>query len=318
MVRITPHEVHLSDPSNCDKIYTVGSKYPKHDSYYYAIGVERATFTTTGPAEHRVKRAALNQFFSRRKVLLLEDIVQQKADKVLARMRSAFELTGQIDLHYPFRAVSVDVITDYAFDNSYGFLDQPGFGVEFFDLVRGFGPATLFFQAFPAFRRRALNVPLWLGRLVNEHLESMIAHREVNFVFLFQMNNVLIAMQGARRQIVRVKEAVDKGEKSLRTIFHQLLQPDAAEDYIVPSVDELADEAYIVLGAAADTTGNALTIGAYNVVVNADIYQRLTAELKEAFPTQDDMSFTALEKLPYLVRLEYSVLQFYANLSRQV
>ena len=114
-------------------------------------------------------------------------------------------------------------------------------------------------------------------------------------------------MEKSRRQIVSVKETVDNGEKSLRTIFHQLLQPDAAEDYIVPSVEELADEAYSILGAAADTTGNALTIGTYNVVINTDIYQRLAAELKEAFPNPDDMSFITLEKLPYLVRFNYPV-----------
>lgn len=180
-MRIMPHEIHLSDPSNCDKIYTLGSKYPKHDTFYYAIGVEQSTFTTMGPAEHRVKRAALNQFFSRRKVMALEGIVQQKVDKVLSRMQSAFDVMGRIDLHYPFRAVSVDVITDYAFDNSYGFLDQAQFGKEFFDILRGFGPATLFFQSFPTFRRQALKLPLWVGKLLNEHLESMIAHREVYF-----------------------------------------------------------------------------------------------------------------------------------------
>lgn len=71
----------------------------------------------------------------------------------------------------------------------------------------------------------------------------------------------------------------------------------------VPSLDYLADEAYTILGAAADTTGNALTIATYNVVINPEIYQRLTVELKEAFPDPDaDIDFTSLEKLPYLVR----------------
>lgn len=117
---------------------------------------------------------------------------------------------------------------------------------------------------------------------------------------------MLIALEASRRQILRVKETVDSGEKSLRTIFHQLLQPNAADGYVVPSVEELADEAYIILGAAADTTGNALTIGTYNVVINANIYQRLATELKETFPSSDDMSFTVLEKLPYLVSFIFS------------
>ena len=94
---------------------------------------------------------------------------------------------------------------------------------------------------------------------------------------------------------------MDKGEESNRTIVHHLLQLDDVEGY-EPSVDYLADEAYIVLGAAADTTGNALTIATYNTVINPDIYKQLTAELTEAFPDPDaDIDFTSLEKLPYLV-----------------
>lgn len=70
----------------------------------------------------------------------------------------------------------------------------------------------------------------------------------------------------------------------------------------MPTVEELKDEAYILVAAAADTTGNALTIATYNAVRNPKIYQRLTAELKEAFPDPAmKMDFVSLEKLPYLV-----------------
>lgn len=96
---------------------------------------------------------------------------------------------------------------------------------------------------------------------------------------------------------------MDSGKKTARTtIFHQLLRPDAAEGYVVPTVDELKDEAYILLAAAADTTGNALTIAAYNIATNPEIYSRLTTELREAFPgPEPSMDFITLEKLPYLV-----------------
>lgn len=94
---------------------------------------------------------------------------------------------------------------------------------------------------------------------------------------------------------------MDNGEKSLRTIFHQLLQPDAAEGHIVPTVQDLTDEAFAILGAAADTTGNALTIASYNIVANPDTYQEVTKELEAAFPDPGEMKFTSLEKLPYLV-----------------
>ena len=105
-----------------------------------------------------------------------------------------------------------------------------------------------------------------------------------------------------------MKDAVDRNEKGSRTtIFHQLLHPEATEGHVVPTVEELEDEAYIMLAAAADTTGNALTIAAYNVVRNAEIYKRLTEELKRMFPDPEgELDFVALERLPYLVCVRYS------------
>jgi Cytochrome P450 len=92
-------------------------------------------------------------------------------------------------------------------------------------------------------------------------------------------------------------------EKPTRlTIFNQLLDPEVAEGHVVPSVDDLKDEALSIVTAAADTTGNAMTIAAYNVISNKTIYRRLETELREAFPDSSaTLEFLALEKLPYLV-----------------
>lgn len=94
---------------------------------------------------------------------------------------------------------------------------------------------------------------------------------------------------------------MDAGEKVEKPcIFQSLLSPD--EGYVIPSPDQIKNEAYAILNAASDTTGNALTVAAYNVVTNPEIYQVLTAELKGAFYNPDDkLEFMKLEKLPYLV-----------------
>lgn len=94
---------------------------------------------------------------------------------------------------------------------------------------------------------------------------------------------------------------MDAGESLERSsIFEALLTP--GEDYAVPTPDQIKDEAYSVLAAAADTTGNAMTVAAYNVVKNPGIYRTLVAELKDAFPDADDtLEYIKLERLPYLV-----------------
>jgi len=47
VVRITPDEVHLSDPDNYEKIYHVGSKYAKSAPYYGAMSMGTSHFVTT-------------------------------------------------------------------------------------------------------------------------------------------------------------------------------------------------------------------------------------------------------------------------------
>jgi hypothetical protein len=99
---------------------------------------------------------------------------------------------------------------------------------------------------------------------------------------------------------------MDTGRKSESrpTIFQGLLTPNVTEGYTVPTIDQIKDEAYSILGAAADTTGNAMTVAAYHVVSEPTIYEKLTKELKSTFPDpKARLEFVKLEKLPYLVRL---------------
>lgn len=82
------------------------------------------------------------------------------------------------------------------------------------------------------------------------------------------------------------------------------MDPKAAEGHIVPSVDDLTDEAFIILSAAQDTTGNAITIALYETISNPEIYAAVVEELKLTFPDPNvRLDFLTLEKLPYLVRI---------------
>ena len=90
--------------------------------------------------------------------------------------------------------------------------------------------------------------------------------------------------------------------KARETIFHDLLTEDAS--WVVPSDQTLQDEAFAILGAAADTTGHAMNFATIEVVSDPVKYKRLSAELKKAFPDPNaKLDYVTLEKLPYLVRI---------------
>lgn len=159
VVRITPDEVHLNDPDNYEKIYYVGSKYAKAKPYYEAMSCGESSFTTMSNEEHRKKRSRLNPFFSTKKILELEDVIQYNAIKLCDLTAKKFENGEAMDLHHAFRAVSVDVITDYALNKSYNLMDEPGLGEWFANMWDGLGPSMWAFQQWPPLMTLANSMP---------------------------------------------------------------------------------------------------------------------------------------------------------------
>ena len=102
---------------------------------------------------------------------------------------------------------------------------------------------------------------------------------------------------------VKAKIADRQQDVGRQTIFTTLLTDakNKPEGYRIPTTWQLKDEAYSVLVAAADTTGDVMTVAACNVLPNPDIYKRLVAELETRFSNQTEtLAFLELERLPYL------------------
>ena len=293
VVRITPEEVHVATGAEeYEKIYHVGSKYAKSPNFYNALCVPHSSVGTESNDVHRIKRAAMNPIFSRQKVLEVESIVQDKVAKVISRLENSTKHTrigdeSGVDLHHAFRAVSVDVASEFAFGRCYDFLDKDDTGADFFEMARGIGPALYAFQQFPSLQRLALKIPPWLAPWLS---------RPLGYVTSMQTECI--------RQIESVKEKMSQGQDTGRlTVFTSLLSnDDKPEGFQVPTTLELKDEAYSVLVAAADTTGNAMTVAAFNAIYNPEIYAKLAKELEDHFPDRlSQLPFVELERLPYLV-----------------
>jgi cytochrome P450 len=285
-IRIGPNEVHLSDPENYDKINRVGTKFSKDGAFYGAFGNPNSSFTTPSNELHRLRRGGLNSFFSRKVVLQLEDIVHEKTELLASLVRKALDTGDEVDMHHGLRAVSIDVVTDYAFGACYDLLKEPDLGLKFFTLVHKIGPAAWIFRQCPWLKSLAMAIPEPIIKVISEPI-----------------GQVRDMQNHCHKQLLTVKENRDAGlvkEDARPTIFSALMDPQ--EGFSKGAVDNLEDEAYTVITAAADTTGNAMTTMTRCVVENPDIYHKLHAELCEAFPDSTaELNYAALEKLPYLV-----------------
>lgn len=182
VIRITPDEVHLSDADNYDTINRVGTKFCKDAAFYGAFGNPNSSFTTPSNELHRIRRSGLNSFFSRKVVLDLEDVVQSKVALLSGLVKRTLETGGSIDLHHGLRAVSIDVVTDYAFGTSYDLLKLPDLGLEFFTMVHKIGPAAWIFRQWPWIRGIAFALPEVLLKLLSEPLGEVSKFKQVNSI----------------------------------------------------------------------------------------------------------------------------------------
>lgn len=179
VIRITPDEIHLSDPDNYEILHCVGTKYAKPLSFYDSLGVHFSSFGAGRNDVHRSRRRLLDPFFSRQMVLKLEGIVQTRVQKLLHLMKAKFSRKEAIDIHHAFRAISVDVITDYAFGESYDLLDKDDIGREFFAMVAGIGPGMWAFQQWPLLQKFALSLPPAFSKALSKPLKHIINLQEV-------------------------------------------------------------------------------------------------------------------------------------------
>jgi hypothetical protein len=178
IVRITPNEVSLSNPENYEAIYYVRSRYTKDPRFYDAFGMEYVSFTSCPNELHRLRRRPLNKFFSWAAVLALQNIVQEKADKLCNLITRNSKAGEMLDIHHGCRALSVDVITQYMFNKSYALLNAPDLGNHFLKLVRGIGPALWVFHQWPELS--IMNrLPQWMLQKMSPPLAQILDLQEV-------------------------------------------------------------------------------------------------------------------------------------------
>ena len=101
----------------------------------------------------------------------------------------------------------------------------------------------------------------------------------------------------------QVDEAVNDPSSLLRaphaTIYRALLNEEKGLHLSIP---DLRDEGLLMVAAGGDTVADACTIGCAHVLYDRDVYHKLKAELKAAWPDLESAPrFEQLEDLPYLV-----------------
>lgn len=122
-LRIGPNELHLDDVSLYKTIYGQNTKYLKSPGYYDAFSSTQNLFGLYDPQLHRQRRKLMNPMFSRAGIFKLEGLIHDKYE-LMERKIVRLCKGSSIDAYDAFRALTTEIITQFAFSRSAGMIEE--------------------------------------------------------------------------------------------------------------------------------------------------------------------------------------------------
>ncbi|KAK6850707.1 cytochrome P450 [Apiospora arundinis] len=287
VVRISPDELSIQDPDFYDTIYVTGSKRQdtNFDQHFTGIDFHGSHFLTTDHYLHQRRRKPLEPFFSRLGISRLQPMLAECTFHLESRFRDLQGTQTITNLDHAFCAYSGDIIRRICLgdDDTEGrFLDDPRFAPYWY--VR---PATTF-----------QTVYVLLANSGCDKLQFDSHDHHVN-TFVSQFS---VAWEKARSHI---REALGSAEGLTGTdryisLFRSIAYGDMSSSE--KSVDRLAQEAQVLLGAGTANTFRILSFASYHILSQPELRERLEAELRVPMSEWPRLvpTWTDLEKLPLL------------------
>ena len=136
IVRINPNELHINDPDYYDEYSPGGSRrIEKPKSYAECFGPIESVFSVVSHEHHRLRRSAINPYFSKRSINQFAPIIQGVVYKLCIRLEEAKKTGELINMQYAYAAMTTDVINEYCFSRTYDAVLTPDFNVDFYESV---------------------------------------------------------------------------------------------------------------------------------------------------------------------------------------
>lgn len=263
----------------------MSNRLDKSAYFYCMLGNPKASFGTIPADLHRIRRHALNPFFSQQAVSRFSGHVQAIVDRFVQRIDSCAKRGEPIPLFYAYRCVTVDIIAEYIFGHQFNLLDRPDWGRAFYSAWRSLWELSPTIRQFPWMMDAIMAMPRWFTAMTNpKALEVVDLFSDVD-----EQTKMLLSSDPKQVESKPYPIVIWELSKSC-------LLPDSEKSFA-----RLAVEANGLLAAGFETTGAVLTHTTYHILANPDVHHRLSAELAEAIPSADHIpGFQQLEQLPYL------------------
>ncbi|CAD6447091.1 62617b23-89bd-4035-8aed-b9edcdd21241 [Sclerotinia trifoliorum] len=296
IVRISPTELHISDPEFYDTIYTTDVRDRVH--LRNALPTARSsTHSTVDHFLHQRRRAALSPLFSRLNIQKFIPLIQSRVDIIVKRINTEYKGTDRVlNLGNVFSCFTADVVMECSFGSNYGFCEREGFTSEFMEATHSMMSVLHWTAQFP--------ILAWIMNSV-----SALPYRIMKEIVPKNSGPVLSWLEDIRIELRAVMYGTkEKTGTTQSTIFHEILKSDLPPEE--KSEKRLHDEAQVVVAAGIETTQWTLTVAMFYLLDNSELLSKLRAEILTVFPDPSSPpSLATLEKLPYLTAVVQEALR---------
>ncbi|QDS72870.1 hypothetical protein FKW77_007434 [Venturia effusa] len=283
IIRITPNELHVNDPDYYSTLYERSGRRDKYVYFSGRFGFASDSLSTVDHYTHRMRRKALNPFFSDKKISDFQPVIRTKLLK-FCRKLADYQRHGRIlPMNRGWMALTTDTITEYAFGRAYNHLDSPDFQDTMEEALQAIYTTGQFALHFPIVFPILDSLPDWFVMRVQPVLQPVVGLRKD------------LAMK-----VREIRDGINQAAKTAShpTIFHEILNSDLPEAEKTDA--RLGDEAQLIIAAGLGTTSWALSVASYHITADPSIQARLRAELSSAGFDSKIMDWHKLEELPYL------------------
>ncbi|KAI1342455.1 cytochrome P450 [Xylariaceae sp. FL0016] len=295
IVRINPDELHCNDPLFTDEIYAAGGRI--RDKWQHQLNTGGAGpvavtgFSTVHHELHRSRKGALNRFFSRQQVMRLEGEVNEFAQRCVNKMLR-YAGKESFDVKEAFNCFTADIISQYAFGESMGFIDQEGWEPNFATWVKSFFKSAYMMRHNTPARSLAAFAPM-MADYMGEDIKAV-------------MRQMMVTIPNY------IQAALDNPENG--RVFADLI-----DSKVLPEEEKtmyrLSGEGFNFLLAGTETTAASLTVITFHLLDKPHIYAKLMKALDGIDPS--NLKWSELEQRPYLWAVIHESLRMMPGVSHR-
>ena len=297
IIRITPTELHISDPAYFDTLYSRSGRRNKYHYFANRFGGASDSFSTVDHELHRMRRKAISPFFSAGRIADFQPVIREEVDK-FCEILNGYGEGEVIRLGKGWMALTTDIITEYAFGKSYNQLKSPGFEETLHEALVAIYVTGHFALHFPVVFPILDRLPEWFVKMTQPDVLPVVGLRKVSFPPpVMQKGDGTDGGQDLARRIREIREGKNTNYKDVihPTIFHELLNSDLPEEEKRDA--RLGDEAQLIIAAGLITTSWALTVASFHLIKNPGTAAGIREEVRGVARPWD---WRKLEKLPFL------------------